>query len=172
MKKVFLAIIALFIPVFANAQADSQTEKGNILIEVNTGFGSKVGGTSFGYTSTDGSTDYNVGVEGGYFMMDNLALKLGLGFGGYSPKGAESSTTFGYKVGAKYYVSGFLPVEVSYNGYSQKNINASFVGFQAGYAIFLNNHISLEPGIRYNSSLNTDAAKSFIQLNVGFAMFF
>jgi hypothetical protein len=174
MKKRVVTIVALFIVGLANAQTNDQTEKGNVLIETNTGFGSEVGKTSFGYISRDGSTEYNIGLEGGYFIMDNLALKIGLGFGGFSPKELASTSTFGYKIGAKYYVIGLLPVEISYNGYTQKNVskNPSFVGFQAGYAIFLSRTISLEPGIRYNNSLDTEAAKSFVQLNMGFSLHF
>ena len=52
---------------------------------------------------------------------------------------------------------GMIPVEVSYNGTSTSpsiagQKNPSFVGIQAGYAVFLGDMVSLEPGIRYNNS--------------------
>ncbi len=173
MKKLILTAAAVFAFGFANAQ--DKTKKGDLLVEVNTGFGKGVGNTSLSFNSGDGGTDYNIGAEGGYFIIDNLALKLGLGYGGNSPKGGTATSGLGYKVGAKYYVSGMIPVEVSYNGGTSSVSGAkvpSYVGLQAGYAIFLGDMVSLEPGIRYNNSLDTDLAKSDIQFNMGFALHF
>lgn len=172
MKKLLLAVVALFAYGFANAQV----EKGKILLEANTGFGgNNVGSTGFYLDSQDGSTSYNVGVEGGYFVMENLAVKLGLGYGGFSPKDGDATNSIGYKVGAKYYVIGKIPVELSVNGGSTKDAdeNPLWLGVQAGYAVFLADNIALEPGIRYNHSLNEDYTdKGVIQFNVGFSLFF
>lgn len=168
MKRIILSMIAILAISFVNAQ--EQTKEGKWLIEANTGFGSGVGSTSFGLTSTDGTTAWNLGAEGGYFVIDNLAVKLGLGYGddGYD------NTAFAYKIGAKYYVVNKFPVEVSYNGVSYKGAdeNPSYVGLQAGYAWFLGSNVSLEPGIRYNVSLNDDYYESALQFNIGFALHF
>jgi hypothetical protein len=167
MKKVILAAIAVMVFGFANAQ--EQTAKGKYLIEANTGFGVGVGSTSFGLWTQDGKTVWNIGAEGGYFVADNLALKLGLGYGDN-----EVINTFSYKVGAKYYIVNKFPVEVSYNGMSVKDLdeNPSYVGLQGGYAWFLGKNVSVEPGVRYNVSLNEDYYKSAFQFNVGFALHF
>ena len=48
MKKIILAVVALFAFSFANGQAkEGQVTKGKWLVEVNTGFGTNVGSTSF-----------------------------------------------------------------------------------------------------------------------------
>jgi len=169
MKKIVLSMVAVLAFGFANAQ--EQTAKGKWLIEANTGFGGDlVGSTQFGLASSDGTTAWNIGAEGGYFVADNLAVKLGLGYG---DDGADDSA-FGYKVGAKYYVVNKFPVELSYTGTSYKDAdeNPSYVGIQGGYAIFLGSNVSIEPGVRYNHSLNDDFYESVFQFNVGFALHF
>jgi hypothetical protein len=171
MKKNTLAIMALFAFVFANGQAkEGQVSKGKWLIEVNTGFGDHVGSTSFSLTSSDGVTAYNIGAEGGYFIKDNLALKLGLGYGDSGIKGSE--TPIAYKVGAKYYLKSMIPIELSYNGIGigEADANPTYIGLQAGYALFLGKNISIEPGIRYNLATHKQYYDNNFQFNIGFAL--
>ena len=176
MKKLILSAIAIMTIGLANAQ--EQTKKGKFLIEANTGFGALVGATQIGFRSDEYGSSYSVGAEGGYFVMDNLAIKAGLGFLGNNPKGGTSSTAVGYKIGAKYYVINTIPVEISYNGISYTpnsgNKMPSFLGLQAGYAIFLGKNVSVEPGVRYNYSLlsKDNGGVSDFQFNVGFALHF
>jgi hypothetical protein len=178
MKKVMLALVVLVSSNLISAQdkkgtGDGQTVKDKWLIEANTGFGSGVGTTSFGLVSEDGTTSWNVGAEAGYFVIDDLALKVGLGYGD-DGSDLEGSSAFAYKIGAKYYIVSQFPVELSYNGVSIKDYdeNPSDVGFQAGYAWFLSSTVSLEPGIRYNLSLNNDFYDDALQFNIGFALHF
>ncbi|WP_417939806.1 hypothetical protein [Flavobacterium sp. RS13.1] len=168
MKKIILSAIAVMAFGFANAQ--EQTAKGKWLIEANTGFGNGVGTTQFGLTSEDGTTAWNIGAEGGYFVADNLAVKLGLGYG----DDGDDFTTLAYKVGAKYYIANKFPVELSYNGVDYKDAeeNPSYLGIQGGYAWFLGSNVSIEPGVRYNYSLNDDFYESAFQFNIGFALHF
>ncbi|KAF2330236.1 outer membrane beta-barrel protein [Flavobacterium daemonense] len=167
MKKIILGAIAVMTFGFANAQ--EQTAKGKWLIEANTAFGAQTGNTAFSLSSSDGETDWNVGAEGGYFVANNLAVKLGLGYGDNG-----HSNIFSYKVGAKYYLLNKFPLEASYTGVSIKDVdhNPSFVGLQGGYAWFVAKNVSVEPGVRYNITTNDDYAKSFFQFNVGFALHF
>jgi hypothetical protein len=173
MKKIILTTLAVLGFTFANAQ--EQTAKGKWLIEANTGFGGEgTGNTSFRLTSEDGDTAWNVGAEGGYFVMDNLAVKAGLGYGDNGEDFANS--VFSYKVGAKYYLLNKFPLEISYNGASIKDAdeNPSYIGFQGGYAWFVGKNISVEPGVRYNVTLNDDfgSGKDAFQFNIGFALHF
>lgn len=180
MKKLLLSALAICAFSFANAQEDekstegNQTAKGSILIEANTGFGSAHSGdTGFRLMSRDGETSYNIGLEGGYFVMDNLAVKAGLGYGGSSVEGSLS--TISYKLGAKYYVMGMIPVSVDLNGASVEDAdeNPMYLGVGAGYALFLGNNVSVEPGVRYNATMNEDAdPEGNFQLNIGFALHF
>jgi len=169
MKKLVLSAIAVMVFGFANAQ--EQTKKGKWLVEANTNFGATtVGNTSFQLASSDGNTSWNLGAEAGYFVADNLAIKAGLGYGdnGYD------STIFSYKVGAKYYLLNKFPLEASFTGASIKDYdeNPSYFGLQGGYALFVGKNVSIEPGIRYNISLNNDFYDDVFQLNIGFALHF
>ena len=176
MKKVLLSAVALLTIGFANAQEEAkaegtQTSKGKILIEANTG-NEMLGTTGLSFKSQDGESEYNIGLDGGYFIMDNLALKAGLGYGG---KSEDDSNTFSYRVGAKYYAMGMIPLTLDLTGASVKDAdeNPMWLGIGAGYAWFLGQNVSIEPGFRYNHSLNEDFTdKGLFQLNVGFALHF
>lgn len=177
MKNVLFASVALFALGFANAQeSDSnggQTSKGKWLIETNTNFGAvHLANTGFQFTSVEGATYYNLGLEGGYFIADNLALKAGLGFGVLNPDEGGSSTSFSYKLGAKYYLLSMIPLQIDYSGAKTKNFDdSSYLGLQAGYAVFLGQNVSIEPGIRFNKSLNEDY-EDVLQFNIGFVLHF
>src|SRR5690606_37076801 len=181
MKKLLLSAIALAAFTFTataqdGAASGGQTSEGKWLIEANTNFGSAhPAGTGIYFSSSDGNTDFNLGLEGGYFIMDDLAIKAGLGFGSFKADGAdEADSHFSYKIGAKYYISGMIPVQVDYNGASIKDLdeNPSYLGLQGGYAIFLGDNVSIEPGLRYDMSLNDDFYESVFQVNIGFALHF
>lgn len=170
-RKIILMILAVFAFGFVNAQ--EQTAKGKWLIEANTG-NAMLGSTGFSFSSSDGSNQYNLGLDGGYFVADNLALKAGLGFGGYKDD-FDDSTIFSYRLGAKYYVKGMIPLTLDLTGASIKDSveNPMWLGIGAGYAIFLGSNVSIEPGVRYNHSLNEDYSdKGIFQVNVGFALHF
>lgn len=180
MKKVFLVAFAALGVVFgANAQDGAgQTSEGKWLIEANTNFGAPVGantGIQFTSFSDDAGSSFNLGGEVGYFVADDLAIKVGLGFGSVKANSdADAFTTFNYKIGAKYYISSMIPVQVDYSGASFKDAeeNPSYIGLQGGYAVFLGENVSIEPGLRYNLSLNDDFYTSALQFNVGFALHF
>lgn len=186
MKKIILTMAAVFAVTFANAQdkekaSGSQTSKGKWLIEANTGFGAVAPASTFiGYSSQGDLKQMSIGAEGGYFVMDNLAIKLGLGYNSFD-NGVADASGFAYKVGAKYYIMGNIPVQVDYSGASgdlyEGGINGddtpSYLGLQAGYAIFLGENVSVEPGLRYNMSMNDDYTEDdAFQLCVGFALHF
>ncbi|MFH4965630.1 hypothetical protein V8G69_11560 [Gaetbulibacter sp. M235] len=102
--------------------------------------------------------------------MDDLAIKAGLGY-----SDLDYTTVFSYKVGAKYYVISKIPVQVDLNGASIKDSseNPLWLGLQGGYAIFLGNNVSIEPGLRYSLSLNQDFYdKGIFEARIGFALHF
>ncbi len=174
MKKIILMTIAFLGFGFANAQDKKvesnggQTSEGKWLIEANTGSWA-TGNTSFSLLSVDGSdTAWSVGFEGGYFVIDDLALKVGLG---YSDDGA-GYTPFNYKVGVKYYIASQFPVGIDLTGVSSDGDNSIWVGFQAGYAWFVSDTVSIEPAIRYNATLDKDKADNAFQGLIGFALHF
>ena len=175
-KLLLLAAVAVFGLTGVNAQEDnsdaSQTSKGKWLIEANTG-NAMLGSTGLYLTSVDGETSYNLGLDGGYFIMDDLAVKAGLGYGGSSVEGSLS--TFSYRLGAKYYVNSMIPVTLDLTGASieDANENPMWLGIGAGYAWFVGKNVSIEPGLRYNLSLNEDFTdEGVFQFNIGFALHF
>ncbi|ARV08744.1 hypothetical protein BTO05_03480 [Winogradskyella sp. PC-19] len=180
MKKLFFAVLTVFAFSFSNAQDDDSsgaTSQGKWLIEANTG-NAMLGSTSFMFSSQDGNTTYNLGLDGGYFVSDNLAIKAGLGFGG-ADIGGSSASSFSYRLGAKYYLSGQFPITVDLTGASGdavENITGDtpfWLGLGAGYAWFVADNISIEPGLRYNLSLNEDFTdEGVFQFNIGFALHF
>lgn len=181
MKKIILTLTTIVTSVFCNAQDSktmsdgSQTAEGKWLIEANTNFGTPVGSnTNFSYATENGNSIYNIGAEAGYFVIDDLAVKLGLGYGGMKNDLVDTNV-FSYKIGVKYYIASQFPVQLDYSGASIKDAseNPSYFGIQAGYAWFLGENVSIEPGIRYNVSLNQNYASSdTFQLNLGFALHF
>lgn len=181
MKKIILTLMTILTFVFCNAQDSKvmndggQTGEGKWLIEANTNFGTPVGAnTNFSYANTNGDSVYNIGVEAGYFIINNLAMKLGLGYGGVK-NDLFDTNVFSYKIGAKYYIVNQFPVQLDYSGASLKDAdeNPSYFGLQAGYAWFLGDNVSIEPGLRYNLSLNQNYSKAdTFQLNIGFALHF
>jgi hypothetical protein len=178
MKRALLFMILMVFCFNAYAQDEDTTgptAQGSWLIEANTGFGSdgfltRSGSTSFGLITSDGVTIWSVGAEAGYFVMDDFAIKIGLGYSDF-----DGESIFSYKIGGKYYVIGTIPFEVSLTGASIDDVdeNPLWLGLQGGYAIFLNDHISIEPGLRYNLSLNEDFTdEGLFEFRVGFALFF
>lgn len=165
MKKLLLVAMMAF-GLTANAQeTKSQTSKGKFVIEANTG-AATTGSTAFSLTSVDGNTMWNVGLDGGYFVMDNLAVKAGLGYGD-----TGESDAFSYKIGAEYYINGQIPVEVDFTGTSFTGNSVNWLGLQAGYAWFLGEHVSVKPAVRYNIGLE-DGQKGAFQGLIGFSLFF
>jgi hypothetical protein len=179
MKKIILAAVAVFGFAFtANAQDDdkssgSATSNGTWFVEANTGFGeSSTSNTAFALRSVDGNTAWAVGAEAGYFVMDDLAVKAGLG---YSDRGVDGiDGTFNWKVGGKYYIASQFPVGLDINGASGNSVSPLWVGIQAGYAWFVADNVSIEPGLRYGLGLNEDAGDgdfNVFGINIGFNIF-
>ena len=179
MKKVFISAMAFLTFAVVNAQDASEgpTSKGKFLIEANTGKPT-IGSTSIGFYTSDGNSSYNIGLDGGYFVMDDLAIKGGLGFNGFSGD-SYTESAISYRLGAKYYIKSKIPVTLDITGASGK-LAENFIGetplwlgIGAGYAWFVSQNISIEPGLRYNQSLNENySEKGSFQFNVGFVLHF
>jgi len=179
MKKLFIAAFAVLSFGAVSAQdGGNQTSKGKFLIEANTG-NAMLGTTGIYFSSQDGASNFNIGLDGGYFVMDKLAVKAGLGYGGSEPKEGDGVSSFSYRLGAKYYAMSKIPFTLDLTGASGdavENFNGDtplWLGVGAGYAFFLGENVSIEPGLRYNHSLNEDYTdKGIFQVNVGFAIHF
>ncbi|WP_299680291.1 hypothetical protein [uncultured Tenacibaculum sp.] len=168
MKKVFLTIAMLTFGFAISAQnsnekkTNTQTEKGKFIIEANTG-SNTTGNTGFYLRSTDGNTSFAVGLDGGYFFMDNFAVKTGLGYN-------DGNEAFVYKIGAEYYIEGQFPVGIDFTGTSFSGGSENWIGVQGGYAYFIGDKVSIKPTVRYNIGLD-DGQKGVFQGLIGFALY-
>lgn len=179
MKKLFFAALGVLVFSFSNAQDDnggSALSKGSWVIEANTGFGgpntqaANSARTSFSLYSFDDTTVWSVGAEAGYFIADDLAIKIGLGYNDY-----DGINAFTYKLGAKYYIASQFPVQIDLTGASGDLFGEDplWLGLQGGYAWFVADNVSIEPGIRYNVSMNEDFTdEGVFELCIGFALHF
>ncbi|TDL99260.1 MAG: hypothetical protein C4K58_08265 [Flavobacteriaceae bacterium] len=181
MKKYIYSFFALA-TMFATAQNQQATQKGNFLIEVNgstptflNGQNSyrNLGNTGVNYFADDFGSGtlkfWSAAAEGGYYIADNLALIAGLGYNDVqaqskSQTGQDKIDYVSYKVGAKYYALGMIPLSLDYSSafdqtdYSlTKDINfvsPQLLSVGAGYAYFPNNNVSIEPFVKYGFDLS------------------
>jgi hypothetical protein len=181
MKKFILFIAIALLSFNSYGQDGPSLSKGSWLLEANTGFGGGNAGvahsaqTGIGFLSADGTSFFSVGGEAGVFISDNLALKIGLGINGSKFDDEDAVTAFTYKLGAKYYAGGQFPLQIDITGASSEDVygeeNPLWLGLQGGYAIFLSDSVSIEPGLRYNISLNEDFSDvGVFELRVGFVV--
>ena len=164
-----MAVASIFtFGVFAQDNDDhGPLLEGQWLIEINTGSWA-TGSTAFSLTSVDGNTMWSIGAEAGYFVANNFAIKAGLG---YSDDDFGDGL-FAYKIGVKYYLGDTFPLGVDFTGVSSDFFDGSWVGVQGGYAWFVTEHLSIEPTLRYNITLDEDEAESIFQGLIGFAFHF
>ena len=188
-------LLPLFMAILSVSTAIGQTQEGNILFEL--GFSPASGAVGLGgidgqlapstgiqFWTSDGSSFFSLGAEGGYFIMDDLALKAGLGFASFSPDGGDGTSSFLYKLGAKYYINSIIPVQLDFTGSTIEDQDAPvgggtvetpdpfWLGLQAGYALFLADNLSFEPSLRYSSSLNSDFSDTgVLEFRFGFSFF-
>ena len=97
----------------------------------------------------------------GYFILDNFASTTSL-----TILGTSGSTTTSLAIGGRYYINKF------YLGCDIDMINIldyTAIKLNAGYPIFINDKIAVEPSVVYSKI--SDATTS-LSLMVGFAMYF
>lgn len=182
MKKLIFTGLMLFSLIMAQAQEEKveQISEGKFFVEFGTSFGEAnlYSGSSINFYNDGDASYYNVGLMGGYFIKDNLAITGSLGHGNI-----VSDNNFSWGLGAKYYLLDKLPLALNLNGSSYDSFNflssgrerPLYLGFQAGYAFFIGNNVSIEPGIRYAIGLKDDAfgnKYNIFSFNVGFSFYF
>lgn len=150
MKTTIIISIVCF-ATFSSSFAQEFTEKGNQFLQIGTNpFGtSEYHGisTSFHF-SGDG---FASGIEGGYFIENNLAL-----IGGFGYLSNKRSRSFNYKIGSKYYLLGRIPLQLSYHisttdlkrdpfNENPPPFTRDYVTFGIGYNIPISKKIYIEP---------------------------
>ncbi|MBP9794307.1 MAG: hypothetical protein KBC56_09965 [Flavobacterium sp.] len=174
MKKI---ICAIFVFVFGLTNAQEQTKKGKFIIEANAG-SLATGNTSLYFSKVDFITQLNIGLDGGYFLIDNLAIKAGVGYGltDLKSNSNDDMSNIVYKIGAQYYIINKIPVGIDFTGRHSLNTASStssnWIGVEAGYAIFLGPNVAITPKLRNNFTLDESKSYSSFQGLVGFVLFF
>lgn len=177
MMKKILCLLTFLLSMSAISQ--DATSKGKYFFEAGTSsFGENTikhgNSTAFNVFSSDGTTVFSLGFEGGSFIVDNTAIKFGLGY-----TDLDFSTFLTYKFGFKHYAGGNVPIQVDITGSVPENQglvdtpDPLWLGLQLGYAVFLSDDIAFEPTFRYNASLNKDYTEDgIVELRFNFVVFF
>lgn len=169
MKKIYLcAALLLGLGTVHAQETHPAIQKGKIMVETNfSPFGS--GSTGFAYSKSGGVKSWQVGGSAGYFVIDKLAIKAGIGYGKTEQEinlGELGSANFNinmltYQIVAKYYIINYIPIQVDFNGGKQNDLKTNFIGGQVGYAWFIKDNIGLEPAIKYNIGLGDYSSNVF-----------
>ena len=169
MKKIITSIGVLMFMIALTQNANAQIEKGKTIIGAtsNLGFNSNsVGGIS--------SSTFLINTSTGKLFTEKLAGGVDFGFASVSYSG-NSSTAINVGGFGRFYVNNFFP-EISLGIINSSNGGSSstnfYYGFGIGYAIPLNDYISIDPRINYTSiKYETSSSKGF-GINVGFSLYF
>src|SRR5699024_4323653 len=165
---------SLVLSAMVIAGANAQTEQGGIMAggSVGLNFGNYYGEYDGNKGEKTKTTNIAVMPKVGYFVADGLAVGLGLNLNSLSEKDDDdkfTASTFLISPFARYYSSVGLFGDVSVGLGSEKskyNDNDpdkdKIFGWSlgAGYAIFLNDNVSIEPMVSYNSISYTDGDDS------------
>lgn len=115
---------------------------------------------------------FGLQVNGGAFVIDNLAVLLG--YDGSYTKDA-SLTSLG--TGVRYYmdkVGVYVGAGLKYSHYSVSDVswNYALASLECGYAYFLSRTVTIEPALYYNLSLSDDVKLNRFGVKIGFGIYF
>ena len=152
MKKNLINIFLMFVSISAYAQ----TDQGSKLINLNSSLNYTTQTTELFGVKTSTSI-FILDSYFGYFVLDNLAATSNLTY-----LSSSGSTTTTLSLGARYYIKGF------YAGCDLVLDNIS-LKINAGYPIFINDEIAIEPSISYSK---ISESTSSLSVMAGFAYYF
>jgi len=163
MKKILFTCFTILFALTLQAQLENTfTKKEKILLE--TGYnllGGITSGTGLQLFTSGNETVTAIGIDGGYFISNNFALKFNIGL--ISTSGA-SLTNIG--IGGKIYIVDKVPIELVAGLLTGGGNSVFAANFNVGYAIYLAENIAVEPKI---GLLVLDEA--VINFGIKFAMF-
>tara|TARA_B110000114_G_C14915259_1_gene326227 strand:- start:108 stop:707 length:600 start_codon:yes stop_codon:yes gene_type:complete len=191
MKKLLFMSIMILANFYAFAQKEESktnpTEKGHFIVDGSIFFSTN--NSKFeqdGFNTKNNAFGFGISPKAAYFIANRLALGLETSFN-YADneftntdgeKTSSNSTAISVGPFFRYYLMngifgqaslGFGTSNSESNSYENKS---DFFRYQlgVGYAIFLNQHISLEPIISYQYSKNTNDQSTFETTNNGFTL--
>jgi outer membrane protein len=166
MRKLFFTLLV----TLASMSAFAQFQQGRMLVGGNVGLELKTNKTKFdGSTDTNGKyTSFSLEPQFGYFVIDNLAVGAGLNLtlSSWKPDGSDGKSTsslIALSPFARYYFGpgifgeakvllGASKDKDDFGGNTdEKKFNVTGLSLGAGYAIFLNDNVAIEPMIGYET---------------------
>lgn len=105
----------------------------------------------------------------GYFIADSWLVKANLNY-----NHTRHTDDFSAGIGGRYYIRQnglFLGAGIGFS-HLTKNINDIEIPIEAGYCYYLNGHVSIEPSVYYNMSINDFASGSKVGLRLGLGFYF
>jgi hypothetical protein len=159
MKKGLLTLFAA-LTFFA---ASAQIEKGAILVN---------GQSSLDFTSSkpdggDSFSEITLGLKGGYFFIDNLAVGPQIVY--YKHSEADDALT-GFGLFGRYYVNGKIILGAGFNSNKAGDASWTTVPLEAGYAAFVTDNVAIEPVVSYEL-WSGDQKGSAFGLSVGISVY-
>lgn len=159
MKKGLFTLVAA-LGFFA---ASAQINQGAILVNAKSDL-------SFVSSSPDGGdsfNEFNIGLKGGYFVIENLAVGAQLGYYKHS-EADDASTSFG--LFGRYYVNGKIILGAGFNSNKSGDFSYTSIPLEAGYAAFITDNIAVEPVVTYEL-VSGDMEGSNFGIGVGFSLY-
>lgn len=158
MKKCTLLICLLLFSLLVHAQF----EKGKWVVNP------ALTGLGFSHDTGTDKTSFGFGVQGGAFVVDNVALLLR---GGIQLNEGSTTDVYSLGVGGRYYFSRVgiylgANVNVDRRDWDTGDDTKFSFGMEAGYAFFLSRTVTLEPAVYWN--INGDRSKFGLKLGFGF----
>lgn len=169
-----IKIIALALLITGFTQnVNAQIEGGKKIIGASSNMGLNSSSTNGGGGST---STLQLNTSWGYLFTKNLAAGFDLGFT-HTSFGGNSTTNTSFGGFARIYIKNLYPEFnigkiITNNGYGGSN-TFSYYGFGIGYAIILNDYISIDPKFSY-TLLKYEKVSSTNNLgfNIGFNLYF
>lgn len=159
--------------------ANAQTEQGGWFV----GASSALSFTSTSYDGqADKDTNFNLEGRAGSFIADNLNLGLFIGFDASKDGGTDIKTTAS-SIGPyiRYYANGQFYFGVGYavsnakvtsGGTTLGEISGGLIGMEAGYPIWINDNVAVEPALNYQLGTGDFDSSRSLSLAVGFGIYF
>ncbi len=163
MKKIIL-MVAVSVMVAVGANAQNGFDKGDWTL------GASLTDMGFNHSFGKGTlsnTHFDLGVYGGHFFTDKLAVNARLGFDVLKVKGLDASADFTFGVAARYYPLCNLFASAGYIGTATGGSLASNVSIEVGYDLFLSEKVYFEPIVYYSTRLDTKVSGVGLSLGVG-----
>ena len=161
----------MLVAVLGVATANAQFEQGKKTLSANaTGLGldfTKVKDVD------DMQIDFGFRAKGSYFVIDNLAVTAGLGFG-YTKMGDFNSNAFNFEIGGRYYFYQALYGALAYEGSKAKDVDMESWGkLEVGYDFYITENVFFEPALYFKKGFG-DATKDISRfgLSVGIGVNF